>query len=337
MTSPARHFQSNYKDSKEIFSMADNSVNKYTTLNGLLRVYRYKNSKSPKLELIVYNASLTNKLIDLNKKYDNYRATVEISGDVFIVSKSPFGNRFYPRTKNQFSTLPLAKIINLQKKYELGKLIQDNKNYYSKRVEVKVNPTDWNLEHYEMFSESPEERELVKKLSSIFQVDNITANPKNSKRYGNADLLVTYKCQQVPIEITTSQPSKQKKEVNKGCNAPHGARWSKLASKILTLLIYTIENNFPSVVIIPDEWRPYTHTLQLQKSLQNNNCFIIYSSFKDNWAEIVTEKLCQILSDKKCYVSELNRQHIPSRAQLLTTSAISYQTKKQCTQQLKEV
>ena len=273
----------------------------------MLRVYLYGKWKSPKIELLVYNAPFTKTLIELNKSENEYNAIVDFEGETLIVRRSCLGNRVCPRTINQFSTLCLAKVINLEKKEELSKLLDKNDRYFSKKVNVRVMPKEWGVKFHEFFSESPEEQKLVSELSGRFSIRNITAKSTNSSMYGNADIVVSLKNKEIPIELTALMPAVQKKEIRKGGNAPHGSKWAKVAAKILTLLLYTVRTGNPSIVLIHDSWKKYQHTSELQESLKKANCFLIYTSFKDNWAKIFAEQFESLCGEERCCVLESNQ------------------------------
>ncbi|MFH1257247.1 MAG: hypothetical protein V1494_08235 [Candidatus Diapherotrites archaeon] len=274
-------------------------MNPIITLNGLLRAYLYNKWKSPKIELIIYNAKFAQVTEKLN---ETFCAIIEFGNDPILIKKAPFGNRFYSQVKNQTSVLSIAKLISLEEKNIIRELVKENGGYYTKNVEVQINPSEWNMQFHDFFTESPEEQQLVKELAENFKMQNITANSKKAKKYGNGDILLTYQQKEVPIEITIHPPSYRQKEIKKGINAPHGQKWGKVTSRILPMFIFSVNNKSPSFIIIHNDWKKYSHTQKLKEQIKKSKCFLIYTNFQKDWEKCVRAEIERFLGDELCYV-----------------------------------
>jgi len=99
----------------------------------------------------------------------------------------------------------------------------------------------------------------------------------------------------------------------------HGSKWSKVAAKILTMLLFSKENKSPSIVIIHNDWKKYVHTQKLKEVLEKSKCFMIYSNFQNRWEKKISKKIENVLGEEKCYVSVSNQRPIPFRLQLFPT------------------
>ncbi|MBN2127836.1 MAG: hypothetical protein JW703_05640 [Candidatus Diapherotrites archaeon] len=233
----------------------------------------------------------------MNKNNEEYRATIEIKNETVLLKRSNSGNKFHANPKNQTTDFCYAGLITKKEKEELRKKTRKSNGYYTKRMKVRINPSEWGLKFHEFFTESKEEQDLVKELSKKFKIENITPNSKNARNYGNADLLLKHEQKRMPIEITICPPSYRKKEIKKGINAPHGPKWAKVTSRIVPLVLFSVENKSPSIIIIHKDWKKYGHTTNLQKSLAKVKCFLLYTNFQKKWENKITKKIEKILSD----------------------------------------
>jgi hypothetical protein len=320
MNSGSPLFQSGFKEKNTSKYLV---MNQFVTLKGLIRVYLYKKWKTPKIDLIVNSSKLAQIADQLRKENKDCKVVVELNNEFVNIKKSPFGNALYPRLgREQTTRVSLAKIISLEEKYRLRKLLEKDQHYFTKKVEVHVCPHEWDAEFHEFFVESPQEQELVRELKKKFRVQKITSNSERARKYGNGDITITHSQEEIPIEITIHPPTNREKEIKKGGNALHGQKWSKVAAKILTMLLFSVENKRASFVIIHSDWEKYSHTLKIKEALEKSKCFMIYSSFQNGWEKEASEKIARTLGEEICFVSESSRQPIPSQSQ-------SFQTKEE--------
>jgi hypothetical protein len=287
MTPPERKSGSDYKDSKMNLNMDKAPLNQIIKINGIIRAYKYKTWKSPKFDLTIYNGAFSNKIYSLMQSQLDRQATIFLDGNQVCLKKDNSGNKIYARKVAQTSSLSIGKILSQTQKKRLLNLFKNNKNHCVLKVKIKIIPNEWGLKFHEFFVESKEEQELVKSLSKRFTVQTITAGSILAKNFGNADIIIQQKEINIPLEITTYSPSKRIEEIKKGNNAPHGVKWCRIGARILPLLIYSTNNKSLSIIVINSEWERYSHTTSLKTQLRNLNCHIIFTDFKDNWANNV--------------------------------------------------
>ena len=151
------------------------------------------------------------------------------------------------------------------------------------------------LEHLDMFLESKENRDLAKELISLnYKVIPITTNNPKKLKYGVPDLILEFKNQKIPIEITTFRPTKLKSN-SKRPNAPHGSTWARVSGRILPIFLYGLEKHLPTFIIINEKWKKFKHCRILAKKLKKFNCFIFFSNFQKGWHKKIANKIDNIM------------------------------------------
>lgn len=269
---------------------------KVVSLPGYFRViintYRKPNHQ---FELVIYNSQLAKKIEEIGKNDRNLtRAVVKfIDERTVMIKKDFFGNLLNPYPASQTLRISVGNFLPRDRKNKITKEFTDKK--FGLRMNVLINPEDWNFSTLDRFLESKKNTELAKELLSLnYNVFPITANDPNKLKYGIPDLVLGFKKFKIPIEITSIQPTKLKVN-SKRPNAPHGSTWTRISGRILPIFLYGLENNTPTFIIVNKKWKKYKHCIKLVKKLKKFNCFIFFSNFQGDWSKEVVMKIDETL------------------------------------------
>ena len=248
------------------------------------------NRRCYKYRLIVYNAKFSKSLF--NKKE---RAKLTQKDGKFYLTKDFYGNLLNPQPEHQTTFMSVSKIFSKDQNY--SDLRKDKKSNTLK-IKINLNPYEWNLNKLDIFLESKEERDLAEKLIELgYVVQPVTFNDKDKFIHACADLILYDKTNKIPIEITTTAPSKT--EALSGANSPHGHQWNKVSGRITPLVVYSLKNNLKSFMIANKKWEKYPHVKYLINDLINMNCHVLLSDFADNWSNEIAGKMNQLLINEK--------------------------------------
>jgi len=267
---------------------------KTINLPALFRVYSYpKNSSYYKYELIIYNASFSRKINDMRNNKD-VRVKILRCKDGYILKRSANnGNIIYSIPEKQNSRIFIANIFSAKEKNKLKKKIKNS--YFKTRTVVKIYPQEWQLSISDLFLESKETQLLATELMKRgYKVIPVTHNNPKKLELAIADILICYKNKKIPIEITRHIPCISK-QVPAGVNAPHGHIWLKVLGRIFPIFLYCTSNNLPGFVIINEKWKKYKHPNFYCNELKKYKCFILFSSFKDDWFNEIIKEIDRII------------------------------------------
>lgn len=152
-------------------------------------------------------------------------------------------------------------------------------------VKVYIIPEDWGLEKWELFTESKEAQTLVKELSEYLEINVLPSHNYNVNKW-RFDI----ETDDFVVEVTAYKPRRQ--------GGPHSSQASVVRSKVLDALLYSLETNKNSIVILSSAWaeKGYMHDLKLMT--EKHGCHIIFVDFDDvGWPRKVVD---QILKITKC-------------------------------------
>jgi hypothetical protein len=265
-------------------------------------LYVYKNSSRKKykpthqFKLTIYNAKFS-RVIESLKLRNDVRVSVDYSKDVININKAKDGALLTPKPDRQFTYLSVGRYLSDSIKKEFIGNIK-NKSYGC-RVKVKLNIREWGLKQTDIFLESKEENKLAKELIlNKYDISAINGNSEFKLDYGCADILIKYNNIKIPLEITTVKPYDGSNASIKGVNGPHGHVWSKVSCRILPVLVYSLNNDIKSFVVINKEWENYKHVQDIIKRFKSFKCNILFSDFSKNWTKEIVLKINKGLSKK---------------------------------------
>jgi len=240
--------------------------------------------------LIIYNSKFSRVLV--NKKE---RARLVKKEDEFFLIKDSSGNILNPSPEHQTIFMSVGKIYpEIKNCFPL----KNQKKSNTLKIKIKLNPNEWKLDKLDVFLESKEERALAGKLIKLgYKVEPITYNDKDKFEHACADLILYHNKDKIPIEITTIAPSETR--ALSGVNSPHGHQWNKVSGRITPLIVYSIENNLKSFMIINQKWKKYPHVKDLIDRLKSLDCYTLFSDFSDKWDENLANQINEVLCKKK--------------------------------------
>jgi len=258
-------------------------------------LYVFKNLSKPQYKatyqfrLTIYNSKLTKIINKLRlKNINNMRVDVSYFNNLFNIRRSNSGAKLYPRIKHQYSCLSVANYLDTSLKKNLISKIKNQS--YSEKVRIRLNPKELGLNKEDIFLDSKQENELAKELIlNKYNLFVIGKNNNNKFDSGCADILIRYNNFEIPIEITTIKPIRD--FLKKGLNAPHGYVWLKVAGRILPVLMYSINKESKSFVIIHKKWQKYGHVRDLTKRFKSFKCKILFTDFNENWVKNMVVKI----------------------------------------------
>ena len=175
--------------------------------------------------------------------------------------------------------------LSVQKRLLYSYEIELLKNKKIIPAQVFIVPGDWGLEKWEMFTESKEDQILVKELSRYFEINVLPSHNYNVNRW-RFDI----ETEDFVVEVSTHKPWPQ--------GGPHSSQASVVRSKVLDALLYSLETNKHSIVILSSAWarKKYMHDLKVMT--KKRSCHIIFVDFDDvDWSR---KAVGQILEITKC-------------------------------------
>lgn len=245
-------------------------------------------SKCYQYRLIIYNSKLSHLLIGKKE-----RAKLVKKDGEFFLFKDDSGNVLNPSPKHQTTFMSLGKMSP-----EIRSILTFDKKSNTLKIKIKLEPSKWGLNKLDVFLETKEERDLADKLIQLgYIVRPVTYNDENKFGSACADLILENKKDKIPIEITTTAPSKSK--ALGGINSPHGHQWTKVSGRITPLIIYSVEKKVKSFMIINKEWENYPHVNYMMDKLKRINCYILLSTFSDNWDDKIANEINKMLYTEK--------------------------------------
>lgn len=237
--------------------------------------------------LIIYNSKFSKLLFDKKER----AKLIQQNGEFYLI-KDTSGNLLNPSPKHQTTFMSVGKVFSKSKDY--FQLENESKSATIK-IKIKLNLREWGLHKLDIFLESKEERDLAEQLmSQDYEVEPITFNDKNKFEHACADIILYHAGNKIPIEITITAPSER--EALRGVNSPHGHQWTKVSGRITPLLIYSLEHNLKSFMIINKKWEKYPHVQYLIKKLNAFHCFVLYTDFSVNWGTKIAKEINKLLS-----------------------------------------
>jgi len=243
-----------------------------------------------KSRLIMYNSKFSKVLF--NKK--ERAKLIQQEGEFYLI-KDISGNLLSPSPKHQTVFLSIGKMFPINENYFQ---LKNKKKSNTLKIKIKLNSTEWNLDKLDVFLESKEERALAGKLIKLgYKVEPITYNDKDKFEHACADLILYHNKNKIPIEITITAPSETR--ALSGINSPHGHQWNKVSGRITPLIVYSIEKNLKSFMIINQKWEKYSHVKNLIDKLKNLGCYTLFSDFSDEWDDKLANQINEILHKEK--------------------------------------
>jgi hypothetical protein len=148
---------------------------------------------------------------------------------------------------------------------------------------VYIVPEDWGLEKWDFFTETVEARELVRALSKYFVIDTLPSHNYHINKW-RFDIVT----ENFVVEITTHKPRSK-------CG-PHSSQASTIEARVLEAVLYSLEKNKKSIVVISGMWHEKPYFRDLKATVQAYGCYIIFADFgKAIWAEEIASQIVEIL------------------------------------------
>jgi hypothetical protein len=240
-------------------------------------------------DLSIFNAEFARRLSNIDK--DKRRAKLEFNTDGIKITLAGTGHVIGPRPNHQYSRLTIGKLIPTEIKERFSKQALAL-GCYSERVKVILLPEEWGMNYLDFFVESSENKELAGALlNKAFDVRYITNNDPNKAEKGNGDLLIKTEDQNIIIEVTARTPSTNKSTIKKGVNGVHGEKWVKISGRIFPVFLHSQINKCLNFVVIHKAWLKFDYVKWYAKNLKKFNCVILFTDFKKDWAEHITEEI----------------------------------------------
>ncbi|MDD5182374.1 MAG: hypothetical protein PHC66_04380 [Candidatus Nanoarchaeia archaeon] len=230
-------------------------------------IYSTGNKPGRRLALIVYSSAFA-------KASKGSYAIVKRDKEGFILRKvdSKIGNKVYLSKSG-----PIFIIIK-------HVLLKDNEKetVFLKRKSIKINVkvylNEWKLTLKQIFSqETKQDGELYSSLSKKFNV----FKPQKGQ-FVKSDLMLTKDNLEVPIEITTVKSKRKNRSSIQGCEIGdrmyHGLKWFNLM-------------NSPYFLVIDNSWKDSKWLTKDVEWLKNKKVYVLYTSFKNNWANSIAKEI----------------------------------------------
>ncbi|MDI6884243.1 MAG: hypothetical protein QMD00_03835 [Hadesarchaea archaeon] len=245
-------------------------------LRGYIRLHK----KTRSSHLVIFSKALS----DASRKH-TIRCEIYRHRDAFIIRTEQSVRKACPRDWEV--DLPIPKRLLYKNELEVlttGKTMS---------TIVYIVPEDWELKKWDLFTETPEARKLVKALSKHFVIDVLPGHNYHVNKW-RFDVIT----ENFVVEVTTQKPRPTK------C-APHSSQASIIRGKVLDGLLYSLEKNRKSVIVVSSAWKKKRYLCDLKATVQPYGCHILFADFdKSGWADEIAGQIVTMFKSPAPVISQ---------------------------------
>lgn len=244
---------------------------KMISVNGAVRVLRTASGHST--HLIIYNTAVV-------KACRRGWVIVKRKEGVFLLRRadSNIGRRVQiQKSGGGFVSISLKQLSGGEKKFLNGGK--------TKRVLVGIYPEEWGISIKDVYgTESEEDGQLAMTLSRWVDVH------KPLRHLGiKADLMIDMNKQlKIPIEITKASTDKKR----------GGVKDYEILGRLYYLLKWVVEKRSLAFLVISSKWKRHSWLSREEAYLKEKGVHIIYTNFRNDWAEGVAQDIYSSLKSK---------------------------------------